>query len=106
MRMGVNDMMARERQTDALLDLRRENERMREVLTKRIEELEADIIEGGYRFGTMLATRDKRIEELEAGLRDAVDYLYNPFEPDNQSRTYTRLKDILTPVPDPSGGNK
>jgi len=34
-------------------------------------------------------------EELVAGVRDTLDYLWNPFEPDNQSTQWKSLKMLL-----------
>jgi hypothetical protein len=55
------------------------------------------------------AAREKALREA---LLDALDYLYNPFEPDNQSATYKRIHKVvnadraaLQALADTGGGN-
>lgn len=42
-----------------------------------------------------MATKARRIKQLEEALLEALDYMYNPFEPNNQLPQYYRLKRVL-----------
>ena len=47
-----------------------------------------------------IRTLKARCAQLEEALNEAIEGLYNPFEPNNQSRLYTKLK-ALTPTERP-----